>query len=328
MYEIGREYRLEPKRVKPFADQPRKRFHGIQKLAISIQVIGQTTPIEVIASDDPDYDAELVDGERRLKACLMADLPIRAIFTDAAGTEKDRYIRSVAANFCRQGHDSVEIMDAVLKLKAEGYSNEDIAKMFGKTITWVIQHASLKELAPEVLEALKSVGEEDKKAGHKLRGRGRMSLSLALVLITLPHEAQIEALRKIQEGHMTNTQARTYVQKQHGHLGIGGRSYNSPTNRIRSLRTAIENCSHVIDRYLDMRGAEYARMFRALPAKERNQLVKDAEELCSNLLMISDSLTKNENTCCQCKKHETNRCPQGLSTSGARQACLAFLPEE
>ena len=34
---------LDPFRVKPFKDQPRKRFRGIAKLAASIRRIGQVT---------------------------------------------------------------------------------------------------------------------------------------------------------------------------------------------------------------------------------------------------------------------------------------------
>ena len=38
---------LDPFRVKPFADQPRKRFRDIPQLAASIRLAGQVTPIVV-----------------------------------------------------------------------------------------------------------------------------------------------------------------------------------------------------------------------------------------------------------------------------------------
>ena len=105
--------KLDPARVKPFADNPRKRFRGIKQLAESIRLIGQVTPIVVTRSRENGFDAELVDGERRLRACLVGKMPVKAVIE---GDDKvaDRYVRSVAANFCRQGHDAVEIMEAVL----------------------------------------------------------------------------------------------------------------------------------------------------------------------------------------------------------------------
>jgi len=62
---------LDPFRVKPFADQPRKRFRGIEQLAKSIRLVGQVTPIVVTPCRESGFDAELVDGERRLQACRM-----------------------------------------------------------------------------------------------------------------------------------------------------------------------------------------------------------------------------------------------------------------
>ena len=104
----GMVLRLEPRRVKPFAKNPRKRFRGIPQLAESILAVGQITPIIVAPCGEGGYDAELVDGERRLRACLLAKVPVTAIL-DGNGRVADRYVRSVAANFCRQGHDAVEI---------------------------------------------------------------------------------------------------------------------------------------------------------------------------------------------------------------------------
>jgi hypothetical protein len=38
---------IDPDRVMPFGDQPRKRFRGIKQLADSIKLVGQRTPIQV-----------------------------------------------------------------------------------------------------------------------------------------------------------------------------------------------------------------------------------------------------------------------------------------
>jgi len=54
---------------------------------------------------------------------------------------------SVAANFCRQQHDAVEIMEAVVALKKSGRTNREIAGIFGKSEVWVYQYSSLERLA-------------------------------------------------------------------------------------------------------------------------------------------------------------------------------------
>lgn len=54
--QVGCVYQFDPKRVKPFADQPRKRFRGISKLADSIRLIGQITPIVVTPCEEEGYE--------------------------------------------------------------------------------------------------------------------------------------------------------------------------------------------------------------------------------------------------------------------------------
>ena len=104
---------LDPKTISPFSQNPRKRFRGIPQLAAAIKLIGQTTPIEVTALNPPidQYAYELTDGERRLRACSEYNIPILAYVSDAA--DKDKFARSVAANFCRQKHDCVEVAEAI-----------------------------------------------------------------------------------------------------------------------------------------------------------------------------------------------------------------------
>ena len=60
--------------IRPFKGQPRKYFdrEELENLADSIAEIGQQTPVWVrILEDDPVYEYELIDGERRYIACGM-----------------------------------------------------------------------------------------------------------------------------------------------------------------------------------------------------------------------------------------------------------------
>lgn len=289
-HEQGRVYELDPRRVKPFADQPRKRFRGIAKLAAAIGEVGQVTPIEVTASDDPEFDAELVDGERRLRACLTGGMSVRAIFSDTRS--ENRYVRSIAANFCRQDHDAVEIMEAVTRLKTAGRSTEEIARIFGKTAAWVSQYASLRRLHPEVLEELKIAGDEEKRSQHQLRRKGRMTMHLALLLVTLPERDQVRMMRVIRDRKMSIVQARNFVRGTAAKKGVTVGRDVSPARRFQSLRTAVENCHHVVERYVEMPGRQIGPLISGTPRTERRELARLIDGLCENLAMFRDELMR------------------------------------
>lgn len=279
---------LDPRRVKPFAKNPRKRFRGIDKLAESIRRIGQVTPIVVTPCGDTGFDAELIDGERRLRACLVGKMPVRAMFDgDCNG---DRYIRSIAANFCREGHDPVEIMEAVLALRQDGRTHEEIAAMFGKTTGWSLQHASLEKLAKPILDQLKKPADGTTKADR--RAKGRISYSLALLLVPLPKRDQLRCAKHIAAQKLSLAQARTYVRKQARRKGIRVGTHQSPYQRFQAVETAVVNCRSVVDRYLDKPGREFDRLVRSATYRDRHQLARDIEKLCESLLMLGDALTQ------------------------------------
>lgn len=65
-------------RVRPFEDQPRTFFeqNRLYRLSLSIKKLGQKhpvllTPLDTDTGDTDDFDYEIVDGERRWRACQM-----------------------------------------------------------------------------------------------------------------------------------------------------------------------------------------------------------------------------------------------------------------
>lgn len=282
--------RLDPARVMPFAEQPRKRFRGIAKLAESIRLVGQITPIVVTRCDDPRYDAELVDGERRLRACLLGGMKVRAIFDEDAF--QGRYARSIAANFCRQEHDAVEIMEAVTALLGQGLPGAEVAAMFGKTASWVSQYASLRKLHPQVLDQLKVAGDEQRQTKKELRAKGRMTLSLALLLVPFPQERQRSLLTAIRSRKMSLAQARTFVSRDAAEQGVKVGKRLSERKRLGAILSAVENCSHVAERYLRLPGSEIGPLIRSADRMERKEISEKLERLCESLLMLSDALSQ------------------------------------
>ena len=243
---------LDPWRVKPFDGQPRKRFRGVKQLAQSIQLVGQVTPIIVAPSTDKKFLAELVDGERRLSACRLGNLPVKAVFADAASV-KERFAQSVAANFCRQNHDALEIAEAVVRFREDGRTIEEIAGIFGKSTCWVAQHASLLRLHKDVQAMLARPGDEGGKRPH--RGLGQMTFSLAIALAPLPAEKQAKAAKQIVREKMTLAAARNHVrriiEKYTPKTQTAGKSM-SPRARFVVLGTAVQAARHSFDRYATM----------------------------------------------------------------------------
>ncbi|OHB82098.1 MAG: hypothetical protein A2V98_20685 [Planctomycetes bacterium RBG_16_64_12] len=281
-------HNLDPARVKPFAGQPRKRFRGIAKLAESIRLVGQVTPIIVTDSADPGFDAELIDGERRLRACLEGGMKIKAVFEDVDG--EDRYLRSVAANFCRQGHDPIEIMDAVATLERAGRTRAEIAGIFGTTVSWVCQYSRLTALAPELIEELKRPDEKDRQSKGERRAGGKLSLSVALLLVPFPHDVQRKMLGRIRKGNFSMAESRTFVKR----FAIGAKiqvgKKQSDISKFRTVAMAVDNCRHVVDRYVNMPGAKIQPLVASATCGERKILAASLESLCESLLMLGDAL--------------------------------------
>lgn len=284
--------RLDPHRVKPFADQPRKRFRGIPKLAKSIQAVGQITPIIVTPCDEPGFDAELVDGERRLQACRLAGLAIQAQ-VDGGVSARDRFAMAVAANFCRQPHDCLEIAEACERLRSQGRTIDDICDIFGKTRTFVAQHLSLRKLHPDVQEMLKRAGDEVKLTKRERRARGRMTLSIALLLLALPPARQASAARTIARAQMSMSAARNFVASLAARRGVQVGKRITPNQRFQAICNQTETYRNAIERYALMRHAEWPAVLEAVPGRQRRALAVQLRQLAEDLGGIADVIEKD-----------------------------------
>lgn len=284
---------LDPFRVKPFAGQPRKRFHGIAKLAESIRIVGQVTPIVVTACRDKGFDAELVDGERRLQACRKGKLRIRAVMHEETAGH-DRFALSVAANFCRQGHDAMEIAEAVKVLKDGGRSAEEIAKIFGKSMAWVYQHAMLLDLAPQVQAAIANAANDQTRS--QVRRGGRLTMGLAILMNPLSHTKQaMVAARIVKQGMSYNT-AKQYIETtvaKAGHVKQRRTLVAAPVkNPFKDFQEATAEYRRALDAVAEM---EYAKLKEAIADMATNRVARladDLNEMCGNMRGVVAALKK------------------------------------
>jgi ParB/RepB/Spo0J family partition protein len=291
---------FDPNRVRPFPDQPRKRFWGINRLAKSILTIGQTSSgIVTIVDDDPNFDAELVDGERRLRACKVAKVSFRAeVWTkEQAGDYMNRYAHSIAANFQKQDHDVLEIAGAIEKLANAGKSLVEIAAIFGKTSAgWAKQHLYLLKLDPRVQDLLVPKDEEEIEDEVDLGDddvpdaptRNKLTLQLALLLVPFPKELQYPLAAQII--NMPFAEARRVVLKAKDIAGIRSKRETSKSEQFGSLLNFVRTTGHKVGIYTDMNGHDFNEILASSNTESRMLLARTLAKLREDLGMLADSI--------------------------------------
>lgn len=271
-------------RVRPLPNQPRKRFRGIKELADSIAEIGQQQAgIVTLVDDDPKFDAQLIDGERRLRACRQAGVPFRAEIASAADAETI-FAESFAANFGKQSHDAIEIAEALWRMQAAGKSAEQLSRIAGKGINWVYQHLNLLKLHPDV-QKMMIPGESDEDY--------RLTFSLAQLLVPLNEADQLRLARRIMDGDgMGIAAARRMILKERSRKGDKA-AYVNKTGKARSIQTIesiLEDCSNRIGVYLDMPPAQLNALIDAVDNADKAALIEVIDEFTDNVSGLAEAI--------------------------------------
>lgn len=153
--EESRVIRIPLALVSPMPGQPRIVFdqEEIDLLAASIGSKGQQVPGEVVAVGEGDNKTyQLVDGERRWRACQQAQVgTYRAIVLGHVDdfNADELYRRSCVANFSREGHTPHEELMMVQRYLGMGLKVAEIARDLGKQPMWVSQRKTILERAAE-----------------------------------------------------------------------------------------------------------------------------------------------------------------------------------
>jgi ParB family chromosome partitioning protein len=275
---------FDPARVRPLPDQPRKRFRGIRELAESITEIGQQCPgIVTLIDGHPDFDAQLVDGERRLRACKLAGVGFRA----EVRPNKDAdaiFAESFAANFGKQDHDAIEIAEGLARLQKAGKTIEQLGRIAGRGSQWVSAHLSLLQLHPEV-RALMVKGEdrrEDESAP--------LTFSLALLLVPMPQDRQLAAAKKIVSWGLSLTEARRFILQQRVKSGEKDAylSKRGPQRSIETIGSVLSDTANRIGIYLDMPGPDFKAMLEKTDAKTKSALVGQIDRIVEDLTGLAE----------------------------------------
>ena len=195
--ETGRVVFLPARAIKPNPAQPRKIFRedALSELAESIRLHGILQPLSVRRVG---VTYELIAGERRLRAAQLAgltEIPCIVMSMD----EKESGMAALVENLQRQDLDYIEEARGISFLM-EKYtmSQEQAAKMLGKSQSGVANKLRLLRHSPRVLELLRE---------HALTERH------ARALLKLPGEQQkLDAIRVIAQAGMSVARTEQYIE--------------------------------------------------------------------------------------------------------------------
>jgi len=183
---------LDPQAIRPNPKQPRVSFNeeALEELAESIKRDGVQEPVIVRRRGDA---YELVSGERRVRACVMAGLEtVPALCRDVSDT--DMLKLGLIENIQREDLNAIELAGAYETLMGEfTWTQEELAAQVGKKRATVANTLRLLNLPRDV-------------QGRVVDGSISMGHARALLALNSPN-AQSAACRKIIEQGLSVRQA-------------------------------------------------------------------------------------------------------------------------
>ena len=194
--ETGRVVFLPPRSIRPNPAQPRSVFREepLQELAESIRRHGILQPLSV---RKVGVQYELIAGERRLRAAVMAgltEIPCIIMQMD----EKESGMTALVENLQRQDLDFIEEAQGISQLMVQwDMSQEQAARTIGKSQSAVANKLRILRHSPQVLQALRQSGLTERHAR---------------ALLKLPTEPQkLSAIATIAELGMGVARAERYI---------------------------------------------------------------------------------------------------------------------
>lgn len=180
--ETGRVVFLPARAIKSNPAQPRQIFkeEALAELAESIRQHGILQPLSVRRSG---VSYELIAGERRLRAGILAGLTeIPCIVMNMDSQESS--MAAMIENLQRQDLDFVEEAMGIARLMDVGsMSQEQVAKLLGKSQSAVANKLRILRHSPQVLEALRQADltERHARALLKLSDEGEKLRAIAVI---------------------------------------------------------------------------------------------------------------------------------------------------
>lgn len=217
-------------RINPNPQQPRKHFdhEALMGLAQSIKQNGILQPLSVRAGANGDY--ELIAGERRLRASMMAGLthvPCIEIEVD----ENQSSILSLLENIQRQDLNFFEEAEGIARLiEIWGLTQEELASKLGKTQSTIANKLRLLKLSPVDRAKIVNAGLTERHAR---------------ALLKLGEEERAEVLRQIIEKNLNVSETDRLIDA----MTFNGRpkTHEHPTPIVKDVRIFINTVTNAVN---------------------------------------------------------------------------------
>ena len=269
------EIRIPLNRIQPYAGQPRQTFdeESLAELAESIKAVGQVVPAVVRPIGEERY--ELIDGERRWRACQMAGKrKLLVSIVDDQLDDAEQFRRSLAANFARADHTPFEIARAIARLQADGMTLEEAARVFGRSQAWASRYLLLTNLAPAVQKEVEA---------------RRLSVSVAQIIAKLPVELQVETATAAAAQGWGVYEAHRAVHKfaaQHG-AALPTRNLKPSDERVVFIKW-LKRIADAFERYEEWREQDIRDLLENYPPNSQTSLAARVEELAGGLMLFAE----------------------------------------
>ncbi len=188
---------IELSKIQANPDQPRRAFdeEALQELATSIRQIGVIQPITLRKINDNSY--QIIAGERRYRASLLADLKTIPAYIKTAEDENVMEM-ALVENIQREDLNSIEIALAYQNLiETYNLTQERLSERVGKKRTTIANYLRLLKLPAEI-----QMGLRDKK----------IDMAHARTIVTLEDApTQLEVYELILEEGLSVRKVEEYV---------------------------------------------------------------------------------------------------------------------
>ncbi|MFA6322814.1 MAG: ParB N-terminal domain-containing protein [Candidatus Buchananbacteria bacterium] len=270
---VGDIIHVNPDNVLRDPNQPRKIFdpYELRKLAVSIVRDGQQESAQVYRNpDELDYLHPWVqlNGQRRLEACAMAQVPYCVQVVKYPGSPIACLIAQVLSNENSVSLTDQENAEAVGRLSQSDMSAVDIARIFGKSTIWVYQHLSFLKLDPSVQSMISA----------SIPKGERLAFSVVIKLADLPPQDQINYAKKLvgRPGFEMQEIIRGAVKKNNAMRGKRNRRPNDDLVILSGICRRAIRYFEIILAYEDDR---FNKMFSALTPKTYSSVAAMLKEV-------------------------------------------------
>ncbi len=251
--------------VIPLPGQPRIEFVDVdmEGLIASIRKRGQMQAGTVQMREDGMF--QLIDGERRLRACTHLKRPFKAEVKPAGTYASYNALKeaSCLANFHRPDHSPIEKALVMLFFQQKlGHTIAEIAIDLGVSTSTVTNHLLiLKSLHPGILDLM-----DPKRQKRPLK----MMTALDLTAYKDHPEEQLGIAEAIVQRNLTTIQAKTFILEWAEKLGItkGRGLERKPADRRDILETLLHRMGHGLYDYLRMNEFQLREMFARSPREK------------------------------------------------------------